>query len=147
MTGKPQDETRRFFAKVHKQPGGCWVWTAAKGHHGYGRFWSSSRGRTVQAHRWSYEEATGATVPFGRELDHLCRNPGCVNPDHLEPVTHRENLLRGTGVVAQCARRTHCVNGHEYNEENTYVRPNGGRACKECNRRTSQKYRDKKKEA
>lgn len=71
---------------------GCWEWTGTKNQFGYGRLCRD--GRRVVAHRWLYERLRGA-VPAGLQMDHLCRNRSCVNPDHLEPVTQRENLRRG----------------------------------------------------
>jgi hypothetical protein len=86
------DDESRFLSKVLKHPDGCWEWTAGRsGGPGYGAF--SLGQRKVGAHRWSYENFVGP-IPEGLELDHLCRNPGCVNPDHLEPVTRSENIRR-----------------------------------------------------
>ena len=82
----------RFLDKVvFPAPGGCWVWTASKTYNGYGLFWHE--GKTVLAHRFSYEQHTG-TISAGLELDHLCRMRHCVNPAHLEEVTGKENLRR-----------------------------------------------------
>lgn len=86
----------------------CWEWTRYK-ESGYGRL--KRNGRHVLAHRFFYETCFGP-VSTGLDLDHLCRNRWCCNPDHLEPVTRRENILRGIGVAAIAARKTHCVRGH-----------------------------------
>jgi hypothetical protein len=95
---------------------GCWEWVGHLTPQGYG-----SLGRRL-AHRLVYEVAVGP-IPAGLQLDHLCRNRRCVNPDHLEPVTSRENTLRGSGLPAQRVLVTHCPRGHAYTDENTYVRP------------------------
>lgn len=132
--------SRRLDAAISPEPNsGCWLWAGAVGDHGYGTFSTRDatrpRGsRTLLAHRVVYEREIGP-IPAGLELDHLCRMRGCVNPSHLEPVTHRENGLRGNGVGAIHAKQSHCVNGHEFTEENTYRRPDtNGRCCRECTR-------------
>ncbi len=102
---------------------------------GYGRF--CNRGRRVMAHRWAYESEVGP-VPDGMELDHLCRNRGCVNHDHLEPVTARENVRRGIGPTADNARKTHCPRGHLLSGSNlvpSLLNKTGRRSCLECTRR------------
>lgn len=132
-----KSEAERFWSKVDKS-GDCWEWTAYK-LQGYGRFGvggaPKNGGRIVYAHRWSYEALVGP-IPDGLQLDHLCRNRGCVNPDHLEPVTSRENTLRGESLWAINAQKTHCPQGHEYTPENTYYggRTGNSRYCRECNR-------------
>ncbi len=104
----------RLFAKIERDPEtGCWNWTAST-RQGYGQIWTPSRPgprRILQAHRAMYELANGA-IPDGLDLDHLCRNTLCVNPEHLEPVTRRENVLRGTGPAALNARKMTCSRGH-----------------------------------
>jgi hypothetical protein len=82
-------------------------------------------------HRWVYEQLVGP-IPAGLVLDHLCRNPACVRPMHLEPVTQQENILRGQGLAAANAVKTECSRGHPYTEANTYRRPDGYRDCREC---------------
>ncbi len=101
----------RFMAKVEIQPGGCWLWTGARCEKGYALFQARAR-RSVKGHRWIWL-MTREPIPSGLELDHLCRVRHCVNPEHLEPVTHRENVRRGNAPAAQNARKTHCVRGHE----------------------------------
>ena len=107
----------------------CWLWKRS-GSDRYGRM--SIGDHFVSAHRWAYEAFVGP-IPEGMQLDHLCRQSRCVNPNHLEPVTPRENLLRGDGRPGINARKTHCKQGHAFDEFNTYWLPNGkGRACKAC---------------
>jgi len=112
--------------KIERVPfSGCWVWMGTVANNGYGKI-----GKSV-AHRIFYEQEFGP-VPEGLQLDHLCRNRLCVNPAHLEPVTQRENIMRGTSPTAVNARKTHCIRGHEYTTENTYIRSNGYRMCRAC---------------
>lgn len=87
--------------------------------------------RLLYAHRASYEMFVGP-IPEGLHLDHLCRVTLCVRPGHLEPVTLRENTLRGRAGDYQRAK-THCPSGHEYTEENMFNSPKGHRICKPCN--------------
>jgi hypothetical protein len=114
--------------KVKVRTDGCIEWIGSKSGDGYGRW--DFLGHPVQAHRLAYEWALGP-IPDGTELDHTCRFTSCINPLHLEPVTHRVNVLRGQGIAAMRARQTHCVNGHEFTEENTY-RFRGNRLCRAC---------------
>lgn len=120
----------RFWAKVDKTDT-CWLWRAAAKSEGYGSFRVGQR--ATPAHRWAYEQARGP-IPPGLDLDHLCRVPRCVNPDHLEPVTRQINILRGQGFAARNAVVTHCPRGHAYDEANTYIRPKGNRMCRACHR-------------
>ena len=122
----------RLWAKVDAS-GDCWEWTAAKNHLGYGQIGESGTRRLLMAHRAVWELLVGP-IPRGYDIDHLCRNPGCVNPDHLEPVTHAENMRRGFGFDVWQKSKTHCPHGHEYTTENTYVNPKGSRECRTCKR-------------
>lgn len=119
----------RFWSKA--TPGeDCWLWTGCLGGHGYGTLWMN--GATRYAHRLIYEALVGP-IPEGLELDHLCRVRHCVNPAHLEPVTHKVNQLRGTSPMADSARKTHCLRGHPLSGPNLYLRPDGkGRQCRAC---------------
>lgn len=134
----------RFWAKVRLDPSGCWIWTASQQSKGYGQFGSRSggcrRGKSTQAHRIAYELRVGP-IPEGMTLDHLCRNTLCVNPDHLEPVTRGENVLRGVGFSATNARKTHCPRGHDLTGENVYVTPTGRRNCRTCRREQLRQFR------
>jgi len=110
----------------------CVEWEGYRNSDGYGR--CRYKGKVRNAHSAAYEEVNGP-VPEGLELDHLCRNRGCVNPDHLEAVTHAENMKRGANTGK---RVPYCKHGHEFTNENTYIYPaTGKRACRECRRRTS----------
>jgi len=118
----------RFWAKVDKS-GDCWLWTAMKSSSGYGKF--DVGGRIVGAHRFAYELLLGP-IPDALELDHLCRVRNCVNPKHLEPVTHSVNTLRGMSSAAINARKTECKHGHAFTSENIIWRSSGSRECRTC---------------
>lgn len=122
-------DINRFLIKV-KQTNNCWIWTAWKDKKGYGGF--QYNGKTTRAHRFSYELFVGE-IPQGLQLDHLCRNPTCVNPEHLEVVTIRENVLRGDiGNNHPNSKKTHCPKGHLYSGSNLIIDNNGSRRCKKC---------------
>lgn len=124
----------RFWLKVNKTDT-CWLWTARINKYGYGQF---KAGRHWAAHRWSYTHVVGP-IPDGLELDHLCRVRHCVRPDHLEPVTQRENIRRRQPWNPNAAK-THCKFGHEYTAENTYREPsNNSRKCRTCQRERDRK--------
>lgn len=126
----------RFFAKVRENEAtGCWEWTGAKVRDTYGKFFVGKveidgvrRTVLVPAHRWSYEYHVGK-IPDGLEIDHICRNKACVNPAHLEAVTHLENCRR-------VPRNPACPKGHRFTEWNTlYSRDGDGymsRSCRTC---------------
>lgn len=123
--------TDLFWAKVQKTDG-CWLWTAHVDQSGYGKFGNGKHGTTC-AHRIAYELCVGP-IPAGLELDHLCRVRHCVNPRHLEAVTHSENVLRGLSPAITAARqraKTHCPKKHPYDEANTIHR-GGARFCRAC---------------
>lgn len=125
-------------------PDDCWDWLGALGTSGYGSLVRS--GKLWQAHRWTYEELVGP-IPEGLELDHLCRRRSCVNPRHLEPVVPRENKLRGVSPVAANARKTHCIHGHPFDEQNTRVTKRGGRECKACERERNRRRTEERRAA
>ena len=110
--------------------GDCWVWQASVTRHGYGRI-GLPGGRWRFAHRVAYELLVGV-IPASAELDHLCKNPPCVNPDHLEPVTHAVNNARSGSLSARRARQTHCKRGHAFTPANTYSTGDGRRYCRTC---------------
>ena len=132
---------QKFTNKIHPEPNtGCWLWAGATNRDGYGI--AHRRRQTRMAHSLSYEFACGP-VPDGLELDHLCRVRCCVNPNHLQAVTHLENCRRGTAgthIRRVENMKTHCSKGHEFSGDNLYTRKNGARGCRECVRIASRKY-------
>jgi hypothetical protein len=147
---KPRPISERIAESIAVDAGsGCWVWQKAVSADGYGRISVGSRADGTRAngyaHRVSYELTRGP-IPNGLHLDHLCRNPPCVNPDHLEPVSTRENTIaRGVGPVAQQSRQTHCKRGHEFTDANTY-RNGGKRFCRQCMSEMKAEYRRRRLE-
>lgn len=129
----PQLYLDRMWSKVDKNGpvpdynpalGPCWVWTAGLQSNGYG--FIGVNGKWPLTHRVAYSHLRGE-IPKGMVIDHLCRNRACCNPDHLEVVTHAENLRRGS------LAKTTCVHGHLYNDENTRWE-HGHRRCRKCRR-------------
>ena len=135
----------RFWSKV-KQSGECWLWIASKRSDGYGQFRTRSPRRMARAHRVAYEAMVGE-IADGMVLDHLCRVIECVNPLHLDPVSQRENVLRGVGPAAVHFAKTHCKNGHEFSPGNTYVfkcTPTV-RVCRACQLASNARYAAKRR--
>lgn len=114
----------------------CWIWRGALHSAGYGTLGDR------YAHRIAYELKVGP-IPQGYDIDHLCRVRPCVNPKHLEAVTHRENVLRGESKNAKNARKTHCIRGHDISagSPNTYITPSGGRNCRACRAQALRRWR------
>ena len=132
----------RFWGKVEKSPE-CWEWSAYRYPNGYGMF--TLLDRKVQAHRFAYELEV-APIAAGEVIDHVCRNRACVNPAHLRVCSQRDNLMAdGSESLAKLnAEKTHCVNGHEFTDENTHWRTYRGfttRECRACKRERMRRYR------
>ena len=123
---------QRFWSKVDRT-GECWVWTGTAAEGGYGHFKISGTTLSAMAHRVAYRVLVGP-IPDGLQLDHLCRNPPCVNPAHLEPVTARENIRRAMEAKYGGPNRSECTKGHPWTPENIYWRKSGHPVCRACNR-------------
>lgn len=116
----------------------CWLWRGpAITPKGYARI--RSAGRYVFVHRFSWRLANGP-IPEGLTIDHLCRNRLCVNPAHLEPVTVRENLMRGNTHAAANIKKTHCPYDHPFSGANLYINPQGKRFCRRCQNDAMKRY-------
>ena len=128
-----------FDARVSKNEDGCWLWLGYVDKKGYGVIGVGNR-KLSKAHRYSYERFVGP-IPDGLQLDHLCRVRNCVNPNHLEPVTNRENVIRGNAARPEIKI---CKNGHEFTESNTYIHPKrGNRQCKKCRRSAAIRFKER----
>lgn len=128
-----QTIAERFERHFHPEPNtGCWLWTGHLHDHGYAML--RANGKNMRMHRWSYEHFIGP-IPRGLQIDHLCRTRCCVNPDHLEAVTGKENTKRGlSGSLARARNlaKTHCPRGHAYTPENIEMYRDGKRRCRTC---------------
>lgn len=140
----------RIVSSVREQETGCWIWQKSKQPTGYGQLRVGKK--TLYAHRVAYEVFKGP-IPEGLQIDHLCRNRECVNPEHLDAVSQRTNILRGVGSAALNSRKTECAQKHPYDGENLLLekRKNGrnGRRCRVCvqrNRSTSYRRRKERRE-
>jgi len=129
----------RFLKKIIILKNGCWEWTGGKNDRGYGRF--EYNGRLQPAHRFAYFYFYNE-IDERLTIDHLCKNHSCVNPLHLQQITLKENILRGTSPPALNARKTHCPQGHSYSGENLYMWKNE-RNCVECRRIRCKEYQRK----
>jgi hypothetical protein len=136
----------RWWAKVDKTDG-CWLWIGGLDRRGYGQFDVTTDGkrRNHRAHRWGYEQLVRQLDP-AETIDHLCRVHNCVNPEHLDPVLHAENVRRGDGGKHN-ATKTHCPQGHPYDEANTYYLKRGGRSCRACTRKRTREINQRKRVA
>jgi hypothetical protein len=135
----PRSDEWRFFSRVELDDGGCWRF-ATVDENGYGRFWVDCRQQ--RAHRWLYQWMV-AELPPSLQLDHLCRNRACVNPDHLDPVTGQVNTGRGETLPAANAAKARCPAGHPYEGRNLRLN-NGRRVCRACHRINAAAYRQRR---
>lgn len=158
MAGKPIPAEQRFWPKVNKsggfpdfsdplvrltiEDGQCWIWLGGKTTQGYGNF--RENGKPILAHRYSFKLHG---FKLGEQTDHLCRRRMCVNPNHLEAVTIRENTLGGLGKASRALRENKCHRGHELSGENVRIEPcRGGRVCRTCARDYAREWNRKRKE-
>jgi hypothetical protein len=128
----------RFHRLMDVDESGCWIWNGSRSDTGYPQdFWVDRR-RWRPTH-WSLLAFRNIEVPTGWQADHLCRVPLCVNPYHLEPVTHAENQRRRAATIVACKH------GHRLDEANTYVKPNGNRNCRKCRGEAQKRWRAKQR--
>lgn len=139
LTNKGKSKEERFWMKVDRRSDDqCWEWQASLNQSGYG--WASVDGRSILAHRLAYELVNGP-IPYGLDIDHLCFNRRCVNPAHLEAVTHEENVRR----YWEANPKTHCIHGHALTEDNLYYDKRGYGSCITCRRDASRRLSDRRK--
>jgi hypothetical protein len=130
-----------FWARVDIN-GSCWNWSGATLPNGYGSVYEGgTRKNTRGAHQVAFEIYNARSIAPGKQIDHLCRNRQCVNPLHLEEVSCRVNILRGYGLAAQNAVKTHCISDHELAGDNLRINRDGSRACKTCAREATRRMR------
>jgi hypothetical protein len=128
----------KFWNNAYPIENGCWIWAATISPKGYGYIhWN---GVNYRAHRlpWIF---LVSRISEGLHLDHLCRERSCVNPAHLEPVTPRENIMRGEGFASKLARSTSCKSGHPFDASNTIFEMSAGATRRQC--RACAKIRDR----
>ena len=132
MEGVSGRHLQRIEGRISHEPNsGCWLWAGTVTPAGYGQI--TLRKQNFGAHRLVYQ-LHGGVIPEGLQLDHKCKVRCCVNPEHLEPVTMRENILRGDGPFAINKRKTHCKRGHEFAPPNVRIKKGKFRACIACER-------------
>ncbi len=136
---RSRNSPEKILARLVPGENGCLIWPGTKHRLGYGK--TKIAHKDVFVHRIVFEHVRGA-VGEGLVLDHICRNRLCANPDHLEPVTAQENILRGEGLPAQNARKTHCRRGHAFEGDNVRLDSKGSRECCECKRIAWRKRRE-----
>lgn len=139
-----QEDLDRIWPRISEDEAGCWLWTGSRFPTGYGQV--AIAGASMYAHRLVYMICIGE-IEEGLHTDHLCRNPPCCNPAHLEPVTCRENIMRSPiHPAAINARKTHCKAGHPLSGDNLAINANGRRVCRACARlRDAERYAKKKR--
>ena len=132
------------MAQQHINTDNCWLYAGWKTPRGYGNitWWDGKRQINYLAHRAMYEEYYGA-IEKGLVIDHLCKTFHCINPEHLEAVTQKENVLRGVGIASVNARKKHCSRGHVLSGENIRITKNGGRMCLLCKKITQRTYKER----
>lgn len=132
---------QRLWNRIDQTADGCWTWPGATNSAGYGNI-GNGKGSTSLVHRVAYEDRNGP-IPDGLTIDHTCNNKLCVRPDHLEAVTRTENIRRApTGNTL----KTRCDRGHELDDTNTTVRPDGRRRCKACHNEDGQRWQRENRE-
>jgi len=146
-----QSEQERFWSWVYKEPGenACWLWEGNQNTGGYGQISITRVSNNTKhpcAHRYAYEISIGP-IPLGLTLDHLCRVRTCVRPSHLEPVSIKENVLRGISWAAKNSRKAACSMGHVFIAKTTYVTKAGSRQCRICHAARQLLRKQKLKEA
>lgn len=135
------ERTYRGDPRYEVTENGCWTWLGAKNRKGYGHMqWNGEAGG---AHRIFYKALRGP-IPEGQQIHHVCRNKACVNPDHLQVVTPRQNTMLDDTPARRNAEKTHCKHGHEFTPENTIIRADG-RECRACRYRSNAEHNRRKR--